>query len=75
MIPLILIVGTDPSSSLQYVRFVVFFRLFRLYQILRLLNGKGGEFVVLSGITIIIIIFGGFVLVFKIIMTIFEADK
>lgn len=60
LIPLIIFLPLDPSSSLHYLSFLVFFRLFRLYQILRLLNGKGGEFVVLSGITAISIIFGGF---------------
>ncbi|MGA8106404.1 MAG: ion channel, partial [Nitrososphaeraceae archaeon] len=60
MIPLILVVSTDPSSSLQYVRFIAFFRLFRLYQILSLLKGKGGELITLAAASSISIIFGGF---------------
>jgi voltage-gated potassium channel len=59
MIPLILLVGTDPSSSLQYVRFVAFFRLIRLYQLLSLLKGSGGELITLAAASGISIIFGG----------------
>jgi voltage-gated potassium channel len=63
MIPLIILLLIDPSSNLLYLRFLALFRLFRLYQILTLLNGKGGEFVILTGITAISIIFGGFAVV------------
>lgn len=60
MIPLILFVSTDPSSYLQYVRFIALFRLFRLYQILSILKGKGGELIILAGVSGISILFGGF---------------
>lgn len=60
MIPLILFVSTDPSSGLQYVRFVALFRLFRLYQLLSLLKGKGEELITLAAASSISIIVGGF---------------
>jgi voltage-gated potassium channel len=63
LIPLIIFLPIDPSSNLHSISFLVLFRLFRLYQILTLLNGKGGEFVILTGITAISIIFGGFAVV------------
>jgi voltage-gated potassium channel len=63
MIPLIVLLAIDPSSNLQYLRFLALFRLFRLYQILSLLKGKGGELIILAGVSGISIIFGGFAVV------------
>jgi voltage-gated potassium channel len=63
MIPLIIMLAIDPSSNLQYLRFLALFRLFRLYQILSLLKGKGGELIILAGVSGISIIFGGFAVV------------
>ena len=63
MIPLIVLLAIDPSSNLQYLRLLTLFRLFRLYQILSLLKGKGGELIILAGVSGISIIFGGFAVV------------
>jgi voltage-gated potassium channel len=63
MIPLIILLLIDPSSNLLYLRFLALFRLFRLYQILSLLKGKGGELIILAGVSGISIIFGGFAVV------------
>jgi voltage-gated potassium channel len=63
MIPLIIILAIDPSSNLQYLRFLALFRLFRLYQILSLLKGKGGELIILAGVSGISIIIGSFAVV------------
>jgi voltage-gated potassium channel len=63
MIPLIVLLTIDPSSNLLYLRFLALFRLFRLYQILSILKGKGGELIILAGVSGISIIFGGFAVV------------
>jgi voltage-gated potassium channel len=63
MIPLIILLLIDPSSNLLYLRFLALFRLFRLYQILSILKGKGGELIILAGVSGISIIFGGFAVV------------
>jgi voltage-gated potassium channel len=63
MIPLIVLLAIDPSSNLQYLRFLALFRLFRLYRILSLLKGKGGELIILAGVSGISIIFGGLAVV------------
>jgi voltage-gated potassium channel len=63
MIPLIILLLIDPSSNLLYLRFLALFRLFRLFQILSILKGKGGELIILAGVSGISIIFGGFAVV------------
>jgi hypothetical protein len=61
--PLDYIFANRSILQLHYISFLALFRLFRLYQILTLLNGKGEEFVILTGITANRIIFGGFAVV------------